>query len=81
MVPIPGGRLLRIWIQKVVPTVTNVSIPEVNMLENSSILTVSLPISLYTELGFVNVNGPKETYFEDSLLFVTQENSRGGICP
>ena len=44
---------------------TNVSIPEVNMLKNSSVLAVSAPINLSIKLGFVN--GPRETYFVNAL--------------
>ena len=46
---------------------TNVSIPEVNMLKNSPTLAVSVPINLSIKLGFVSVNGPRETYFVDAL--------------
>ena len=46
---------------------TNVSIPEVNMSKNSSTLAVSVPINLLIKLGFVSVNGPRETYFVDAL--------------
>ena len=42
---------------------TNVSIPEVENVENSSTLAVSVPINLFNKLGFVSVNGPRETYF------------------
>ena len=45
---------------------TNVSIPEVNMLKNSSTLAVSVPINLSIKLGFVSVNDPRETYFVDA---------------
>ena len=44
----------------------DVSFPEVNMLKNSSILAVSVPIILYIKLGFVPVNGPRDTYFVDA---------------
>ena len=44
---------------------TNVSIPDVNMLKNSSTLTVSVPI--FIKFGFVSVNGPRENYFVDAL--------------
>ena len=47
---------------------TNVSIPEVNMLKNSSILAVSVPINMSIKLGFDFVNGSRETYFVDVLL-------------
>ena len=46
---------------------TNVSVPEVNMLKNSSTLAVSVPINISIKLGFVYVNGPGETYFVDVL--------------
>ena len=45
----------------------NVSIPEVNMLKNSSTVAVSVPINLSIKLGFVSVNGSRETYFVDAL--------------
>ena len=46
---------------------TNVSIPEVYMLKNSSTLTVSVPINFFIKFGFVSVNGPRENYFADAL--------------
>ena len=46
---------------------TNISIPEVNMLKNSSTLAVSVPINLTIKLGFVCVNDSRETYFVDAL--------------
>ena len=46
---------------------TDVSIPEVNMLENSSILDVSVPVNLFIKFGFVSVKGPRETYFVEAL--------------
>ena len=46
---------------------TNVSILEVNVLNSSSTLAVSVPINLSIKLGFVSVNGPRETYFVDIL--------------
>ena len=61
MVPIPGGRLLRQRIQKLVQDIKKVSIPEVNMLNNRSTLAVSVPINVSIKLGFVSVNGPRET--------------------
>ena len=48
---------------------TNVSIPEVNMLKSSSTLAVSVPINLSIKLVFVSVNGINETYFVDGLRF------------
>ena len=35
--------------------------------ENSSTIAVSVPINLSIKLGFVYVNGPRETYFVDVL--------------
>ena len=46
---------------------TNVSIPEVNMLKNILTLAVSVPRNLFIKFGFVSVNGPRETYFVDLL--------------
>ena len=46
---------------------TDVSVPEVNMLKNSSTLAVSVPINISIKLGFVSVNGSRETYFVDAL--------------
>ena len=43
-------------IQKLVPQYDKSSIPEVNMLKNSSTLAVSVPINLSIKLGFVSVN-------------------------
>ena len=51
---------------------TNVSIPEVNMLKNSSTLAVSVTISLSIKLGFLSVNGPRETYFVDAIRVLLQ---------
>ena len=45
----------------------NVSIPEVDLFKSSSTLAVSFAIKLYIKLGFVSVNGPRETYFVDAL--------------
>ena len=47
---------------------TNVSLPEVNMLKNSSTLAVSLPMNLSVKLGFVSVSGSRESYFVDALV-------------
>ena len=44
---------------------TNVSISEVNMLVNRSTLAVSVTINVCIKLGFVSVNGHRETYFVD----------------
>ena len=42
------------------------------MLKNKSRLTVSVPINLSIKLGFVSVNGPRETYFVDALRMNNQ---------
>ena len=77
IVTIPGGRLLRHRIQKCwYHSMTNVSITEVNMLKNSSTLAVSVPINISIKLGFVSVNGPRETYFVDALLTIRTNNPR-----
>ena len=47
---------------------TNVSIPEVNMLKNSSRLAVCVPINISIKLDFVFANGHRETYFVDELV-------------
>ena len=54
-------------IQKLVPWYDTVSIPEANMLKNSSTLAVSVSINVSIKLWFVSVNGAKETYFVDVL--------------
>ena len=46
---------------------TNFSIPVVNMLKNSSTLAVSVAINLFIKLGFVSVNGLRESYSVDAL--------------
>ena len=46
---------------------TKVSFSKVNMLKNSSTLAVSVPITISIKLGFVSVNGPRETYFVETL--------------
>ena len=46
---------------------TNVSIPEVNILKNSLTFSVSVPRNLFIKFSFVSVNGPRETYFVDPL--------------
>ena len=50
---------------------TNVAVPEMNILKNSSILAVSVPINLSIKLGFVTLNGQRETYFVDPLRINT----------
>ena len=54
---------------------TNVSIPGVNMLKNSSTLAVSVPINLSIKMGFASENGPRETYFVDALCINSSEKS------
>ena len=44
-----------------------VSIPEVNVLKNSSTLSVSVPINLSIKMSFLSINGPRENYFVDAL--------------
>ena len=46
---------------------TNVSIPEVDMWKNSSSLSVSVRINLSVKLGFVSINGSRDTYFVNEL--------------
>ena len=46
---------------------TNISIPEVNMLKNSSTIAVSVTINLSIKFGFVSVNDRRETYFVNTL--------------
>ena len=55
---------------------TNVSIPEVNMLKNIPTLAVSVPINISIKLGFVSVNGSRETYFMDALRFCNLQDCR-----
>ena len=38
-----------------------------SILKNSSKRSVSYPINLSTKLGFISVNGPRETYFVEAL--------------
>ena len=59
---------------------TNVSIPEVNVLKNSSTLAVSVPINHSVKLDFVSANGPREMYFVDALrtyIKIVQNNHPG----
>ena len=49
VVPIPGDRLLDAAV------LTNVTIPEVNMMKNSSTLAVYVSINISIKLGFVSV--------------------------
>ena len=46
---------------------TNVSVPEVNMLKKSSTLAVSVTINLFIKLGFVSVHGLGEFYCVEAL--------------
>ena len=54
---------------------TNVSIPEVNMLKNSSTLSVSVPINLSIKFGFLSENGSRETYFVDAPRSLHGDNT------
>ena len=53
----------KIWSQGM----TNVSIPKMNMVKNSTTLAVSVTINISIKLGFVSVNGPGETYLLDAI--------------
>ena len=66
VVPIPGADFCDRGYKSWSHGMTNVSIPEVNMLKKNSI-PVSVPINLFSKLDFVCVNGLKETYFVDAL--------------
>ena len=44
---------------------TDVSVPVVNIMKNSSTLAVSVAINVSIKLGFVSVNDSRETYFVD----------------
>ena len=63
---------------------TNVSIPQVNMLKNSSIFVVSVTVNLSVKLGLVSLNGLRETYFLDKPLITILLSGRmtvwTGIC-
>ena len=48
----------------------NVSVPEVNMLENISTLPVSVQINISIKFGFISVYGSRETYFVDALHII-----------
>ena len=67
LVPIPSVRLLQHRDRRVVHAMENISIPEVNVLKNSSTLSLSVPINLSLKLSFVSENGSRETYFLDAL--------------
>ena len=50
---------------------TNVSVSEVDMLENSPTLAVSVPINLSIKLGFVSVNGKRKlTFWTRDLVYM-----------
>ena len=59
-----------IGIQKLSHGMTNVPIPEVNMLKHRSILAVSAPINISIKLDYVFVNGTRETYFVDVFVYL-----------
>ena len=56
----------------------NVSIPEVNMLKNSSILSVSVPISLFIKLGFVSSTSWSNGYHTHHWIRGTRAQTRPG---
>ena len=60
VVSIPGGRLLRNMIQKLVPRYDKC----LNLT-----LVVSVPINLSIKLDFVSVNDPREIYFVDVIRY------------
>ena len=49
---------------------TNVSIPGMNMLKNSSTLAVSVPVNRSIKLCFVSINDRRKSYFVDALRFM-----------
>ena len=48
---------------------TNVLISQVNMLKNTTKFAVSVPINLSVKFDFVFVNGPREPYFEETVVY------------
>ena len=66
-VPIPGGRRLLQSIQKIVQRYDKCLNSGGEYVKNSSILSVSVPINLSTNLDFVSANGTRVTYFVDVL--------------
>ena len=62
MVRIPGSNFYEAVYKSWSHGLKTVSIPDVNMLKNSSTLAVSVPIKLFMKLGFISVNGPRKTY-------------------
>ena len=58
-------RQVQSWSQDMI----NDSIPEVNMLKTISTLAVSVRKILFIKQGFVPVNCPRESYFEDALKY------------
>ena len=58
--------------------ITNVSIPEVKMLKNSSTVAVSVPINLSIKLGFVSVKRIGKTYFVNALRTLSR-GTRGNM--
>ena len=57
VVLIPGGRVLRHRVQHLYHGMTNVSIPEVNILKNNSSLAICVQINFSIKLDFVFVHG------------------------
>ena len=52
---------------------TNVSIPKLNIIENSSTLAVSVPINLFMKLGFVSVNDPQGNLISGRATYYFQK--------
>jgi hypothetical protein len=65
VVPIPGGRLLRHSIHKLVPRYDRCFNSGGKYVENSWPLAVSVTLNISMQLCFVSVHGPRETYFVD----------------
>jgi hypothetical protein len=65
VVPIPGGRLLRHSIQKLVPRYDKCLNSGGEYVEKSCAFAVSVAINISMQLCFVSVHGPRETYFVD----------------
>ena len=54
-------------VQKLSHAMTNVSIPEVNMLKKIANTCCIFSNKCFLKLGFVSVNSPRETYFVDAI--------------
>ena len=67
VIPIPGGRLLRHKIQKLVLRYDKYLNFGGQYVENNSTLAVPVQINLYIKFDFVYVNSPRETYYMNAL--------------